>query len=59
MAARLQRGTTPASCVTFTVMPAQNAATILKPLVSNLHSTPFTHDAKFLEKKTKIWKSTE
>ena len=33
MAARLQRGTTPASCVTSTDMPAKNAATILKPLL--------------------------
>ena len=43
MTARLQRGTTPASCVTSTGMPAQNAASILKLLVPNLHSTPFTH----------------
>ena len=33
----------PASCVTSTGMPAQNAATIIKPLVPNLHSTLFTH----------------
>ena len=39
MAVRLQRGTTPASCVTSTGMPAQNAATILKPLVPITHST--------------------
>ena len=43
MAARLQRGTTPALFVTSTGMPAQNAASILKPLVPNPHSTPFTH----------------
>ena len=45
MAARVQRGTTPAPCVTCTGMPAQDAATILKPLVLNSHSTRFTHDA--------------
>ena len=45
MAARLRLGTTPASCVTSKVhveetgMPAQNAATILKPLVK-IHKTP-------------------
>ena len=43
--ARLQRGITPASCVTSTGMPTQNAATIIKPLVPNPHSTPFTHGA--------------
>jgi len=41
MVTRLQRGTTPAFCVTSTDMPAQNAAIILKPLMSNPHSTPF------------------
>ena len=41
----LQRGTTPASSVTSTRMPAQNAATILKLLVPNRHSAPFTHGA--------------
>ena len=45
MAARLQRGTSPASYVTSTGMPAQNAATILKPLVPNPYSTPSTHGA--------------
>ena len=43
MAARLQRMTAPASCVTSTGIPPQNSATILKPLVPNPHSTPFTH----------------
>ena len=47
MATCLQRGTSPASCVTSTGMPAKNAATILKPLVSNLHSTSFTHSATY------------
>ena len=45
MVARLQRGTTPISCVTSTGMSAQNTATILKPFVPNPHSTPFTHGA--------------
>ena len=40
-----KRGTTPASCVSSTWMPAQIAANILKPLVPNPHSTTFTHDA--------------
>ena len=35
----------PVSCVTSTGMPAQNTATIVKPLVTNLQSTPFTHGA--------------
>ena len=35
-----KRGTTPASCVTSTGMPAQNAADTLKPLVPNPHPTP-------------------
>ena len=48
IAARLRRGTTPASCVTSTGMPAQNAATILKPLVFNPHSIPFTHVADWI-----------
>ena len=39
MAERLQRGTTPASCVTSTGMPAQNVATIIKPLMPNPRST--------------------
>ena len=46
MAARLGRETTPASYVNSTGMPAQNAATILKPLVPNPHSTSFTHGAQ-------------
>ena len=45
MAACLQRGTTPANCVTYTEMPADNAATILKPFAPNPHSNPFTHGA--------------
>ena len=45
MAARLQRRTTLTSCVTSNGMLAQNAATILKPLVPNHQSTPFTHGA--------------
>ena len=45
MAAHLQRGTTPTSCVTSTGMPVQNAATILKLLVPNPHSTPSTSGA--------------
>ena len=40
MAARLQRGSTPASYVSSTGMPAQNAADTLKPLVPNPHPTP-------------------
>ena len=45
MAARLQHGNTPFSCLTSTRMPANNAATILKPLMPNPHSSPFTHVA--------------
>ena len=37
-----KRGTTPASCISSTGMPAQNAANILKPLVPNPHS-PLLH----------------
>ena len=40
-----KHGTTLASCVTSTGMPAQNAAKILKALVPNSHSTIFTHVA--------------
>ena len=47
MAARLQRGTTPTTCVTPTEVPGQNAATIIKPFVLNPYSTPFTHGATF------------
>ena len=45
MATRLQRGTTPASCVTTTPMPAQNTANIFKTLVPNPHLTPFIYGA--------------
>jgi len=48
MVARQQRGTSPASCVTSTGVPAQNDATILTPLVPNSHSTPFTHVADWV-----------
>ena len=44
----LPRGTTPASYVTSTGMPAQNTATILKLLVPNPHSTTFTHGADWI-----------
>ena len=46
MAVLLRRGTTPTFCVTSTVyaeetgLPAENAATALKLLVPNPHSTP-------------------
>ena len=33
----IRRGSTPASCASFTGMPAQNDANILKPLVPNPH----------------------
>ena len=39
--ARLQRGTTLASCVTSTGMPVQNTATIPKPVVPNFPLNPF------------------
>ena len=48
MATPLQHGTTSASCVTSTGMPAQKAATILKPLMPDPHSTPFTHGATYM-----------
>jgi len=44
----LQCRTTPASCVTSTGIPAQNAPNILKPLVPNPHSNPFTHGADWV-----------
>ena len=44
MTARLQRGTTPASCITSTGIPAKNVATIPK-LLQTSHSTHFTHGA--------------
>ena len=55
MAVRLQPGTMPASFVTSSRIPAQNAATIFKPLVHSPHSTPFTCGAKInFEKKKQI-----
>ena len=43
MTVRLQRGSTPASCLISTGMPVQNAATIFKLLVPNPHSNRPTH----------------
>ena len=47
MAARLRRGTAPAFCTASTGMPAQNAATNLKPLVPNTQS-PSLHMVQYV-----------
>ena len=44
----------PASFVTSSRIPAQNAATIFKPLAHSPHSTPFTCGAKINLKKKQI-----